>query len=153
LHPVDAYPLVLNVDGIDAGLYRYDPRAHALELLGPLSRDDVTSFVCGQSYFSSAHVLIALSARFERAFWKYREHPRGLAAVFMDAAHLSQTLYLVCTEMGLGAFVTAAVNNADLDERIGLDGLNEGTLAVCGFGRPSDEPSPFDPSFEPLPVA
>jgi putative peptide maturation dehydrogenase len=151
LHPVDAYPLVLNVDGVEPGLYRYDPHAHALEPLGPVTRDEATSFVCGQSYFSAAHVLIALSARFERAFWKYREHPRGLAAMFMDAAHLSQTLYLVCTEMGLGAFVTAAVNNADLDARLGLDGLDEGTLAVCGFGRPSPEPSPFDPVFEPLP--
>jgi SagB-type dehydrogenase family enzyme len=132
-------------------LYRYDPHAHALEPLGPVTRDEATSFVCGQSYFSAAHVLIALSARFERAFWKYREHPRGLAAMFMDAAHLSQTLYLVCTEMGLGAFVTAAVNNADLDARLGLDGLDEGTLAVCGFGRPSPDSSPFDPLFEPLP--
>jgi len=153
LHPVDAYPLVFNVEGVEPGLYRYDPRAHALELLGAVSREEATSFVCGQTYFSSAHVLIALSARFERAFWKYREHPRGLAAVFMDAAHLSQTLYLVCTEMGLGPFVTAAVNNADLDERLGLDGIGEGVIAVCGFGRPSGDPSPFDPVFEPLPVA
>ena len=151
LHPVDAYPLVLGVDGLDPGLYRYDPRRHALELLGSVTREEASSYLCGQTYFSAAHVLVALSARFERAFWKYREHPRGLAAMFMDAAHLSQTLYLVCTEMGLGSFVTAAVNNADLDERLGLDGLNEGTLAVCGFGRPSSEPSPFDPSFEPLP--
>jgi putative peptide maturation dehydrogenase len=151
LHPVDAYPLVLNVDGIEPGLYRYDPRAHALELVGPVTREEATSFVCGQSYFSAAQVLVVLAARFERAFWKYREHPRGLAAMFMDAAHLSQTLYLVCTEMGLGAFVTAAINNADLDQRIGLDGMDEGTLAVCGFGRPAAQPSPFDPQFEPLP--
>ena len=91
-----------------------------------------------------------LAARFERAFWKYRNHQKALAAVLMDAAHLSQTLYLVCTELGLGAFVTAAVNNADIDEHLGLDGYGDGTVAVCGFGIPAAERSPFDPVFEPL---
>jgi nitroreductase len=68
----------------------------------------------------------------------------------MDAAHLSQTLYLVATELGLGAFVTAAINNADIEERLGIDGYREGVLAVCGFGRPAAERSPFDPEFLPF---
>ena len=63
---------------------------------------------------------------------------------------MSQTLYLVATELGLGAFVTAAVNNADIDERLGIDGYREGSLAVCGFGRPAAERSPFDPEFLPF---
>ena len=33
------------------------------------------------------------------------EPPKAFAALLMDAAHLSQTLYLVATELGLGAFV------------------------------------------------
>ena len=70
--------------------------------------------------------------------------------MLMDAAHLSQTLYLVATERGLGAFVTAAVNDADIDAGSGLDGVDEGTLAVVGCGRPADEPSPFDPAFRPF---
>jgi SagB-type dehydrogenase family enzyme len=91
-----------------------------------------------------------LAARFDRAFWKYRNHPKAFGALLMDAAHLSQTLYLVATELGLGAFVTAAINNVDIEERLGLDGYEEGVLAVCGCGRPAAEPSPFDPEFVPL---
>ena len=68
----------------------------------------------------------------------------------MDAAHLSQTLYLVATELGLGAFVTAAVNNGDIDDRLGIDGYREGALAICGFGRPAAELSPIDPEFVPF---
>ena len=68
----------------------------------------------------------------------------------MDAAHLSQTLYLVAAERGLGAYITAAVNNADIDAALGLDGVHEGTLAVCGFGKAAAEPSPFDPAFKPF---
>jgi putative peptide maturation dehydrogenase len=153
-HPVEAYPFLLNVDGVPPGLYRYDSHDHMLERLASVDpsagRELAARFVCGQTYFADAHALVVLAVRFERAFWKYRNHQKALAAVLMDAAHLSQTLYLVCTELGLGAFVTAAVNNSDIDERLGLDGYGEGAVAVCGFGVPAAERSPFDPVFEPL---
>ena len=153
-HPIEAYPLIMGVDALDPGLYHYNGAEHSLELLTTLGAEEARSvaaeFVCGQTYFADAHVLIVLAARFERAFWKYRNHRKAFAALLMDAAHLSQTLYLVATELGLGAFVTAAVNNADIDERLGIDGYREGALAVCGFGRPAAEPSPFDPEFLPF---
>ena len=153
-HSVEAYPILLRVDGVPPGLYRYDGRDHVLEPVASIApgegRELAARFVCGQTYFADAHALVVLAVRFERAFWKYRNHQKALAAVLMDAAHLSQTLYLVSTELGLGAFVTAAVNNADIDERLGLDGYGDGTVAVCGFGIPAAERSPFDPVFEPL---
>jgi putative peptide maturation dehydrogenase len=153
-HPIEAYPLIMAVDELDPGLYHYNAAEHALELLAPLgveeARAAANAFVCGQTYFGDAHVVVVLTARFDRAFWKYRNHRKALTALMMDAAHLSQTLYLVATELGLGAFVTAAVNNVDSEERLGIDGYREGVLAVCGFGRPAAERSPFDPEFLPF---
>jgi putative peptide maturation dehydrogenase len=153
-HPVDAYALLIGVEGVEPGLYHYNGWSHRLELIEGLAADEArelaTQFVCGQSYFADAHALFVLAARFDRAFWKYRNHQKALTALLMDAAHLSQTLYLVATELGLGAFVTAAVNNADIEERLGLDGAGEGVLAVCGCGLPAAEPSPFDPEFTPF---
>jgi putative peptide maturation dehydrogenase len=153
-HPIEAYPLIMAVDELDPGLYHYNAAEHALELLAPLGVDEAraaaNAFVCGQTYFGDANVLLVLAARFDRAFWKYRNHRKALTALMMDAAHLSQTLYLVATELGLGAFVTSAVNNVDIEERLGIDGYREGVLAVCGFGRPAAERSPFDPEFLPF---
>jgi putative peptide maturation dehydrogenase len=153
-HPIEAYAVITAVDELEPGLYHYNGAEHALERMASLGVDEArsaaTEFVCGQTYFGDAHVLVVLAARFDRAFWKYRNHRKALAALMMDAAHLSQTLYLVATELGLGAFVTAAVNNADIEERLGLDGYREGVLAVCGFGKPAAEPSPFDPEFLPF---
>jgi putative peptide maturation dehydrogenase len=155
-HPIEAYPVITGVDELDPGLYHYNAAEHALELLTRLGAEEARTaaarYVCGQTYFADAHVLIVLAARFERAFWKYRNHRKAFAALLMDAAHLSQTLYLVATELGLGAFVTAAVNNGDIEDQLGLDGYGEGVLAVCGFGLPADEPSPFDPAFLPFVV-
>ena len=52
----------------------------------------------------------------------------------LEAGHLSQTLYLAATDAGLGAFITAAINEKPIERALGLDTINEGVLAVCGFG-------------------
>jgi putative peptide maturation dehydrogenase len=153
LHPIEAYPLVAGVEGLEPGLYHYDARGHALELASRIEREELTrlasQFVCGQGYFASAHVLVVMTARFYRSFWKYRRHQKAYSALMMDAAHLSQTLYLVAAELGLGAFVTAAVNGANIEDRLGIDGFTEGVVAVAGFGRRSRKPSALEPDYAP----
>jgi putative peptide maturation dehydrogenase len=152
LHPTEVYPLVRKVAGLASGLYHYDARNHALELIEEATEDKagrlIGEFTAGQIYFSSAAVAFVMTARFSRSFWKYRGQERAYAAVLMDAAHLSQTLYLVCAELGLGAFVTTAINAAHIDERLDLDGFEEGAVAVCGCGVPLDGSS-LDPTFFP----
>ena len=66
----------------------------------------------------------------------------------LDVGHLSQTLYLAATELGLAAFITAAINEVDIEEAFGLDPLEEGPLAVCGFGIRAAERSEVE--FDPL---
>jgi putative peptide maturation dehydrogenase len=153
LHPVEAYPLLAGVEGIPTGLYHYNARDHSLELVSAVRAADIgdmaAEFVCGQRYFASAHALFLMTARFYRSFWKYRRHQKAQAALMMDAAHLSQTLYLVAAELGLGAFVTAAVNGANIEERLGLDGCTEGALAVGGCGRRAAGSSALEPRFAP----
>ena len=152
LHPIEAYPLIVGVDGLAPGLYHYRIDRHALELVTPLAASDARKLLveccAGQSYLSTASLLVIMTARFDRSFWKYR-HPRAYAVLHMDAAHLSQTFYLVCAELGLGAFVSAAVNAGNIEEHLGVDGFVEGVIAVCGCGRPAARSSPFDAAFEP----
>ena len=105
--------------------------------------------MCGQSYFGDAHVSFVLAARFARTQWKYRRHEKAYAGVLMDAAHLSQTLYLVAERLGLGAFVTLAVNGRDAEARLGLDGCSEGVVAMAGCGPRAQAGSPLDPRFVP----
>jgi putative peptide maturation dehydrogenase len=153
LHPIEVYPLVLRVDGVEPGLYRYRPDDHALELRERIAADEARElaslFSARQDYFADAAVLFVMTARFARQFWKYRRHPRAYGVLLMDAAHLSQTFYLLCAELGLGAFVTAAINGVDIDERLGLEPFEESALAICGCGMPAREPRGLDPEFEP----
>lgn len=151
LHPIEAYVLVQDAEGIAAGLYHYHAVEHALEPLGAVDAAHAgrlaRRFVAGQPWFATAPVQVALVARFARNFWKYRSHPKAYRAVVLDAGHLSQSLMLEATRAGLGAFVTAAINEVDIEQAFGLDELEESPLAVCGFGARAttgDYPE-FDP--------
>lgn len=153
LHPIEAYLLVQRVEGVAPGLYHYRPGGHALDPL-PWSgtpealRDLARRATAGQDWFAEAHVLVVLAPRFARNFWKYRNHAKAYRVTVLDAGHLSQTMFLAATEQALGAFITAAINEVDIEEAFGLRGYVDGPLAVCGFGIRADamRTGEFDPN-------
>jgi putative peptide maturation dehydrogenase len=151
LHPIEVYPLVRAVEGIEPGLYHYSVEQHGLEPVERMAAAEAEAlgdaFLGGQWYFASAAALFVMAARFDRSFWKYRDHDKAYTAILLDAGHLSQTFYLVCAELGLGAFVAGAINDATIDERLGLRAFEEGALVICGCGRRA--PSGLEPRFEP----
>jgi putative peptide maturation dehydrogenase len=153
LHPVEVYPLIRDVVGLDAGLYHYSLRDHALEPVVEFSAKKaaktISAFTTGQLWFADAAAAFVLTARFRRNSWKYRRHPKSYATLLLDAAHLSQAFYLVSADLGLGAFFTNLVDGARIEESLRLDGYSEGALAMCGCGVPSPEPSPLEPEFHP----
>ena len=153
LHATEAYLIVQNVEGIAPGLYHYHPVDHALEPL-PGPDTSLAEFaklaLAGQHWFSNAPVLVVLAPRFARSFWKYRHHAKAYRALILDSGHLSQTLYLSATDLGLGAFVTSAINEIDIEQAFGMDPLEESPLAICGFGWRAErmETTEFDPAGE-----
>jgi putative peptide maturation dehydrogenase len=150
-HALEAYPLILNVDGFDPGLYHYDVRDHALELVRRLPRDEAASlavaFAAGQSWIRDAAAVVIVTARFPRTLWKYRRNNRAYLTLYLEAGHFSQTFYLVCAELGLGAFVTAAINGGNIEDAFELDPVEEGVLAICGCGIPLPGRHALDPEF------
>ena len=152
LHATEAYLLVQRVEGVAPGLYHYHPVDHALEPIRLLASVEARvlarRFVAAQSYFVDAPVFVIPVSRFHRNFWKYRNHAKAYRALILDVGHLSQTMYLAATELGLAAFITAAINEIDIEEAFGLDPLEEGPLAVTGFGIRAAERSEVE--FDPL---
>ena len=138
LHPTEAYLLIQHVEAIAPGLYHYHAGDHALEPIKPYdeaaARTLALDFLSQQDWFADAHVLVIFAPRFLRSFWKYRSHAKVYRALTLDVGHLSQTLQISATEFGLGAFVTAAINEADIERALGLDPLRESPLAIGGFG-------------------
>lgn len=174
LHPAECLLIVQRVEGIAPGLYRYRMDGHALESVAPrvhpprpgetatrgLAEGDAPAWdaaslrtfariaVAGQDWFADAPVLCVLAVRFPRNFWKYRNHAKAYRVTTLDVGHLSQTLQLCATQAGLAPFITAAINELDIERAFGLKGHAEGALAVCGFGARGAEQrvQEFDPN-------
>lgn len=141
LHAVEAYVLVQRVEGLAPGLYHYLSMEHALEPMQALSPAEAAKwahrFVAGQDWFNNVPVMVIMTARFDRLFWKYRRHTKAWRVVHLDVGHLSQTMYLSATELGLGCFVTAAISDRAVEEALDLPALREGPIALVGFGARS----------------
>ena len=137
LHGIEAYLLVQRVEGLAPGWYHYRPLEHRLAPL-PAGAEAVAGqahgLLAGQHWFAGAPVLVVLVARYQRVFWKYREHAKALRALLLEAGHFSQTLYLAATQAGLGAYVTCAINEPVAEAALATDPLQHGILAVCGVG-------------------
>lgn len=140
LHPIEAYPVIANVEGIPSGIYHYTAEHHGLESVKALEESAIRvimrDFAAGQDWFESAHCMIVMVARFDRHFWKYRYNSKAYRVIYLDAGHLSQTFYLLCTEMGLGAFFTGAINDDCIEDHLGLATDTQGAVGICGCGIP-----------------
>lgn len=138
LHPVEAFVLVQRVEGLEPGLYHYHPLDHALVPLRATTRAEAAALalqmVADQHWLAGAAMQVVMVGRVERTFWKYRNHQKAYRALSLDAGHLSQTFYLLAAEAGLPAFITAAINDVDIEQMLGLDHLRHAVIAVCGCG-------------------
>lgn len=151
LHPIEAYVVAQCVEGLGPGVYHYLADSHLLEDC-ETDVEDLSAWVggilAGQDWFEGAHALVILVPRFDRTFWKYRGHAKALRVVTLEAGHLAQLFYMAATDEGLGAFVTAAVNEQEIERALGLTPMVQGVMAVCGLGWRSARmtASEFDPA-------
>ena len=134
LYPIELYAVVHNVAGLEPGVYHYAVQEHGLELL---QRGDFRAAVMQaglwQDFLGQANVCFVLAAIFQRTRWKYRE--RTYRYVMLEAGHVGQNLYLAATSMGLGDCAVGAFLDDDLNELLGLDGVEEASLYVISVGR------------------
>jgi SagB-type dehydrogenase family enzyme len=139
LHPIEAYVVARDVEGISPGIYHYDATRHRLELLRRgATRKQMSDYVIGQRWFSEAAAFVFMTGVFTRTQWKYR-YPRAYRVVLAEAGHLCQTFCLVATWLGLAPFCTMAMADSKIDRDLGIDGVTEGVLYVAGVGkRPED---------------
>ncbi|MDQ3789177.1 MAG: SagB/ThcOx family dehydrogenase, partial [Actinomycetota bacterium] len=99
-HPVEVYPIVMRVDGVEPGAYHYSVERHSLERLGDVPAETRLVHLCGgQRWVADAAVIFFMTAVVTRSMWKYR-NAHAYRVVLLDAGHVGQTFHLVCTTMG-----------------------------------------------------
>ncbi|AXK40168.1 SagB/ThcOx family dehydrogenase [Crenobacter cavernae] len=124
LFPSELYVAARKVDGLPAGLYHYDAEHERLEALGALPA------ALGAE---DADALVVLSAVFRRTGYKYRD--RAYRYAVADAGHLLENLRLAAHQAGMRATLVARFDEAQAARAIGIDGVEEGVLAVVELRR------------------
>ncbi|MGE5190933.1 MAG: SagB family peptide dehydrogenase, partial [Deltaproteobacteria bacterium] len=103
LHELEFYTVINACQGLDRGLYHYDPQQHRLGRLSRPTRE--TGMLLKEAAASAGiapetlQVHVILAARFERLSWKYESIAYSL--ILKDVGVIYQTMYLAATAMGL----------------------------------------------------
>lgn len=141
-HPIEVYPVVLAVDGIEPGIYHYSVRQNQLVALPGGHRIDLVDLVvelcAGHEWIRDAAAVCFMTAVIERSSWKYT-HSHAYRVLHLDAGHLGQTFHLVCTQLGLGPFTFAATCNPAVERVLGIDGIAEIVLYAAAVGVPTTD--------------
>jgi SagB-type dehydrogenase family enzyme len=137
LYPLELYVASLRVEGLDAGLYHFDPLRVSLAVVKEsLAAEDVARLSTYPEIVGGAAAVIFIAAVFGRSSFKYGL--RGYRFVLLETGHVGQNVLLCSTALGLGAVPLGGFYDRLTDELLGLDGVNQSTLYTVAVGRPSD---------------
>ncbi|MDI3474513.1 MAG: hypothetical protein PWQ79_1533 [Thermococcaceae archaeon] len=130
-YPFEVFVVAGNVEGLEPGIYHYDPFTHSLELVkaGDFRRE-LQKAALDQKWVGDAAVDIVLVAFYERTTKVYGE--RGYRYVYMEAGHIGQNIYLQATSLGLGTVAIGAFHDEEVARIIGTDGA---PLYIFPVGR------------------
>ena len=133
-HPIEAFVLVRRVSGLRGGFYHYESDRHRLTKVAPANgAPTMRRCLQAQPWLADASVLVFLCPIFGRTAWRYPT-ARAYRSVLIEAGHLGQTFCLLAAERGLAPFCTLAVDDVEIDRRLGLDGITQGVVYAVGCG-------------------
>jgi SagB-type dehydrogenase family enzyme len=144
---LDLWLTIRRCAGLAAGIYYYDPAGHQLVEVD-VERSDVDAMLAAASVSAGdvpqPDVLVTITSRFQRLGWQYSGI--SYATTLKHVGVIYQTLYLVCTAMGLAPCGLGA-GDIDLSTRcLRLDWEREssvGEFMISGGGG-ADPAGPRD---------
>lgn len=133
LYPLEIYVAVAEVEGLNTGLYKYNPANHSLT---PIMQEDVRNnlfYVCVmQKCIRQASALIIFCADFSRTSARYGR--RSAQYVYMEVGHASQNVYLQAEALGLGTVAVGAFEDAEVRRILNLPD-NEDPVYIMPIGN------------------
>jgi SagB-type dehydrogenase family enzyme len=134
LYPIEVYPIVNNVEGIERGVYHYAYREHALELVHAEDmRGRLVEQGLGQEFLGQCGAVLFVTMILQRMRPKYQD--RSYRYGLLEAGHVGENAYLAATEMGLGACGIGAFMDDAMNEMLGVDGVEEAVVYMLAVGH------------------
>jgi SagB-type dehydrogenase family enzyme len=137
-YELELYLAVDQCKGLARGFYHYDAGGHALVPIAARTHH-LEALLTGAKFAMDApavpQVLITIAARFGRISWKYCS--LAYALLLKDVGVITQTLYLIATDMGLGGCAIGTTNIDLFAKMTGIEFHVEGAVGQFALGRSS----------------
>ncbi|MFG1809497.1 nitroreductase family protein [Streptomyces sp. NPDC049040] len=117
-HPYEVYVSARGIDGLADGVWHYDPRAHAVTLIGPPA--------------AGAAAALVISGVPWRSCWRYSE--RGYRHLGWDCGTVAAHAVLAASAQSLPARVETAFDDAAVGRLIGARDREEFPMALVPLG-------------------
>jgi SagB-type dehydrogenase family enzyme len=137
LYPLELYFHSTYIEGLQGGLYHYNPAENNLRLLH--AGDDtrrISEALVHPDIATGASLIILITAVFERTIFKYGD--RGYRFLLLEAGHVAQNINLVVNGLGLGCVDIGGFFDRQIDDLLGLDGLTHSTIYRVAIGKKED---------------
>jgi SagB-type dehydrogenase family enzyme len=134
LYPIEVYPVVHNVAGLERGVYHYSYREHALEQVRVADlRSHVVEQGLGQEFLGQCGAVLFLTMILQRMRPKYQD--RSYRYGLLEAGHIGENAYLAATSAGLGACGIGAFMDDQINAMLGVDGVEEAVVYMLAVGH------------------
>jgi SagB-type dehydrogenase family enzyme len=132
LYPLELYVIATAVNGLDRGIYHFNPFRLRLARLAPFAWHRVRAALVEPAVLDQTSALVVVTAVFPRSRVKYGQ--RGYRFALLEAGHLVQNAVLAATELGLRALPLGGFHDRLLDQIIGVDSLDEAAVHALVLG-------------------
>ncbi len=134
LYPIETYLSANRVEGLEPGLYHFDPQNFCLDQLSKGdSTKDVAACCLDQNFMVNAAVCFMWTGVLRRCLSKYGN--RGMRYVILDAGHICQNLLTAAEATGNGACPVAAFYDNEMNTLLGLDAAEETAIYAAAVGK------------------
>lgn len=141
LQSCEAYLIARNVEGLEPGVYHFWSDADQLGLIKTVDKSFSFGMMnAGQMFSDDLSAGVVITCRFGKLAWMYA-HSRAYRVALLDAGHLSQTLQLMATAVGLRTWVTGMFFDFDIQSLLDLsEESQEFPLLSLGLGTGEFDP-------------
>jgi SagB-type dehydrogenase family enzyme len=137
LYPLRTYLVAGRVDGLEAGIYRYDSSDHALDLVvAGDEREELGRVAQNQDWMADASIVVVFVADYREPMRKYGE--RAVRYVDLEAGHAVENVCLQAVALGLGTTVVGAFHDDEVRRLLRAPEL-ERPLCLVPVGVPAVE--------------
>lgn len=139
-YPFSLYVVVRNVEGLDAGLYLYNPKDHTLGDLGLVNAGERLIEAEVQDNSQKAPVVIALSAA-PAIMQAISPTNDPMPNIYLEGGHIGQNIYLQIESLRMATVVSGGFNKTAVAEALELDSANEIVVYLVPFGHIGEAPA------------